>query len=186
VSAIALSFSLYGFVASGCHGAKVDGEMRSEVASVKPNKTTERMDYRLRGGRSLRKNIPAKGWIQIAWGVRDFQIVALEWLSNEKFDIEARAEKPGSAQQTLLMLQKLLTARFKLILHPQWPQDESFQDQTLRADDFPAGLPNGQPLSGASPAELAPGTFAGEAIPMSMFVNLLSSPLDRVVIDKTV
>ena len=97
------------------------------------------------------------------------------------------------------MLQGLLADRFKLALHPETKQLPIYalvasrnglkikpsKDQTLWAGDYPDGSPDGQPLSGASPSELAPGRFVGEAIPISMFVNLLSGPLDRVVINKT-
>src|ERR1700755_5807 len=93
-----------------------------EVASIRPNKTAERMNYGLREDGVSGKNIPLKGWIQIAWGVRDFQIAGPEWLTAERFDIEARAAGAASAQQKLLMLQALIEARFKLALHRETRQ----------------------------------------------------------------
>ena len=84
-----------------------------EVASVKPNRTNERMDYGLRGDRMFGKNMPAKGWIQIAYQVKEFQVVGPSWISTEKFEIEAKAESPSpSSGQMFFMLQSLLAERF--------------------------------------------------------------------------
>src|ERR1035438_4065398 len=79
-----------------------------DAASIKPNKPDERQDYGLRGDRIVRKNIPVIGWIQIAYGVKDFQIRGPAWISTEKFDVEAKAENPSaSATQMMSMLQSL-------------------------------------------------------------------------------
>ena len=59
------------------------------------------------------------------------------------------------------------------------------KDQTLWAGDYPDGSPDGRPLTGGGPRAFAPGLFAGDAIPMTMFVNLLAGPLNRPVINKT-
>jgi hypothetical protein len=45
-----------------------------EVASIKPNKTNERMYYGLRNASLSVRNLTVKGLIQIAYGKRDFQI----------------------------------------------------------------------------------------------------------------
>jgi hypothetical protein len=45
-----------------------------EVASIRPNKTNERMYYALRNDRLTVRNISVKGLIQIAYGKRDSQI----------------------------------------------------------------------------------------------------------------
>jgi len=45
-----------------------------EVASIKPNKTNERMYCGLRHASLTVRNMPVKGLIQIAYGKRDFQI----------------------------------------------------------------------------------------------------------------
>lgn len=172
-----------------------------EVASIKPNNTNERMDYLVRGDRLFGKNMPAKGWIQIAYGLKGFQVVGPEWISTEKFDIDARRAESASpsGMQMSLMLQSLLADRFKLTLHREMRQLPVYdlvisrgglrmkpsKDQTLWVGDFPDGSPDGRPLTGGGPTELAPGRFLGEAISMTMFVNLLAGPLDRQVINKT-
>lgn len=171
-----------------------------EVASIKPNKTIEREYYGLTGSRILGKNMPVKGWIQIAYSVKDFQIAGPDWISHERFDIEAKADsQPVSPRQMMLMLQSLLADRFKLAFHKELRQSPAYalvishkglkmrrsEDQTLWAGDFPDGPPKGQPVTGGGPREFGPGRLTGEAIPITEFVNLLSSPLDRQVINRT-
>jgi len=64
------------------------------------------------------RNMPAIGWIQIAYQVKEFQIVGPAWISAEKFDIEAKTETPPSqSSQIYAMLQSLLAERFNLKLH---------------------------------------------------------------------
>src|ERR1035438_8842743 len=171
-----------------------------DAVSIKPNKTDERQDYGLRGDRIFGKNIPVKGWIQIAYGVKDFQIRGPAWISTEKFDVEAKAGNPSaSATQMMSMLQSLLADRFKLTLRREMADSTVYalvvgrrglmmkpsKDQTLWAGDYPNGSPDGRPLTGGGPTELAPGRFKGEAGPMTILVNFLSAPLGRSVINKT-
>ncbi len=164
-----------------------------EVASVKPNHSDERLNYALRGNRMFGKNMPVKGWIQIAYQVKDFQIVGPSWISDEKFDIEAKAESPSSSnRQMLSMLQTLLADRFRLVFHREMKEAPAYalliargglkmkasKDQTLWSGDFPDGSPDGRPLTGGGPSELAPGLLVGEALPMTILVNLISVHLD--------
>jgi len=158
------------------------------------------MDYGLRGDGMFGRNMPAIGWIQIAYQVKEFQIVGPAWISTEKFDIEAKTESPShSSSQIYLMLQSLLADRFNLKLHRETRESTIYalvpgrggvkmkpsKDQTLWAGDFPDGSPDGRPVTAGGPTELAPGRFFGEAIPMTMFVNLLAGPLGRPVVNKT-
>ncbi|HEY4363612.1 MAG TPA: TIGR03435 family protein [Bryobacteraceae bacterium] len=171
-----------------------------EVASVKPNVINDPMDYRGGAGAVLSgRNIPALGWIQIAYGVKDFQIAGPAWISSEKFDIDAKPAQPASAPQMLAMLKSLLADRFHLTLHHETKQLPVYdlvvarrglkmkpsKDQSPWAGDFPNGSPDGRPTTGGGPSELAPGRLAGKAVPMTIIVNLLAGPLGRPVVNKT-
>jgi uncharacterized protein (TIGR03435 family) len=93
------------------------------------------------------------------------------------------------------MLQSLLAERFNLKLHRETRESTVYalvlgrnglkmrpsKDQTLWAGDFPDGSPDGRPVTAGGPTELAPGRLRGEAIPMTMFVNLLAGPLGPVM-----
>lgn len=157
------------------------------------------MNYGVRGDRMFGSNMTALGWIEIAYRLRDFQITGPAWISTEKFDIEAKAERPASGRQMGLMLQALLVERFRLAFHREMKEMPVYglvvargglkmkpsADRTLWVGDFPDGSPDGRPVTGGSPSELAPGRLVGKAIPMSMFVTLLADQLGRRVIDKT-
>lgn len=168
---------------------------RFEVASIKPSKTDERMNYGVRGDTMFGSNMPALGWIEIAYKVREFQVNGPAWISEEKFDITAKAGGPGEPMRE--MLQSLLADRFNLKLHREKKELPVYtlvvgrlkmklsKDQTPWAGDFPNGSSDGRPTTGASPTVLAPGKFLGEAIPISMFVTLLADKLRRPVINKT-
>src|SRR5215472_11412095 len=86
-----------------------------EVASIKPNKTNERMYYGLRNATLTVRNMTVMGLIQIAYGKRDFQITGgPAWITSECFDIDAKAERPARAAPD--MLKSLLANRFHLKL----------------------------------------------------------------------
>src|SRR5262249_48215058 len=60
-----------------------------------------------------------------AFRIRDFQLSGElpGWTLNDRFDIDAKTARPGSDDQTLLMLQRLLAERFQLKFH--WESKES-------------------------------------------------------------
>jgi uncharacterized protein (TIGR03435 family) len=70
------------------------------------------------GGVTIR-NATLSGCIQWAYGVRDFQVSGPSWLTDDRFDITAKAAGEVSGDQLRLMLQALLADRFKLALHRQ-------------------------------------------------------------------
>jgi uncharacterized protein (TIGR03435 family) len=58
-----------------------------------------------------------KTLIQNAYDVKDFQISGPEWLSTERFDIQATMPPETTKEQFKVMLQNLLTERFKMSVH---------------------------------------------------------------------
>jgi uncharacterized protein (TIGR03435 family) len=185
-------------IAAALSLTSAQAQPKFEVASVRPNNSDEKMNYGVRGNSLSGTNMPLVGWIEIAHKVRDYQIKGPSWISVEKFDIEARAAS-GSSAGVMSMLQSLLADRFKLTLHRETQQLPVYDlvvdrrglkmkpsaDQTPWVGDFPRGSPDGRPTTGASPTVLAPGRFEGKAIPMSMFITLLSDALERPVINRT-
>src|SRR5687768_7892847 len=92
-----------------------------EVASIKLNKqrrgpltSLEASFYEgpmavmavMPGGRFRLTAVPTRTLIQLAYGVREFQIVGEpSWVNDERYDVEARAEGITSFNQTRPMLQ---------------------------------------------------------------------------------
>jgi uncharacterized protein (TIGR03435 family) len=98
-----------------------------EVASIKLNKarrgpltSLEASFYELPmavmpGGRFRLKAVPTRTLIQLAYGVREFQIIGEpSWVNDERYDVDAKAEGIPSSDQMRSMLQALLADRFKL------------------------------------------------------------------------
>src|SRR5579862_6753057 len=83
--------------------ARIPPDLRFEVASLKPSKSAEQ-NYAIRpapgGQRYVATNCPIKVMIQAAYRVKAEQIVGGPgWLDTERFDMDAKAEKPSSADE---------------------------------------------------------------------------------------
>ncbi|HLK69717.1 MAG TPA: TIGR03435 family protein [Bryobacteraceae bacterium] len=155
-----------------------------EVASIKPNKTNERMYYGLRNASLTVRNMPVKGLIQIAYGKRDFQITGgPAWIASECFDIDAKAERPLKATHD--MEKSLLASRFHLQLHRETKETALYSLVVARGGlKMKLSADQTDPEKGG-PKELAQGRIVGEGIPLYVIMNLLSNMLGRAVINNT-
>lgn len=155
-----------------------------EVASIKPNKTNERMYYGLRNASLTVRNMSVKGLVQIAYGKREFQITGgPAWMTSEFFDIDAKAEQPQKATQD--MLKSLLASRFGLKLHSETKETSVYSLAVARGGlKMKLSADQSEPQRGG-PKEMGPGRIVGEGIPMYVIVNLLSDMLGGAVINKT-
>jgi len=155
-----------------------------EVASIKANSTNERMYFGLRVGSLTVRNIAVKGLIQIAYGKRDFQITGGPgWITSERFDIDAKAERPAKATHD--MLKSLLTSRFNLALHTETKNASVYSLVVAKGGlRMKRSADQTEPEKGG-PKELRAGRIVGEGIPIYVLTNLLSSALGRAVIDNT-
>jgi uncharacterized protein (TIGR03435 family) len=155
-----------------------------EVASVKPNRTNERMYLGFRGPSLTVRNISLKGLIQIAYGKTDFQVTGGPgWITAERFDIEAKAERPFKATHD--MLKSLLASRFNLELHHETKIMPVYSLVVAKSGlKMKRSADQSEPEKGG-PKELRAGRIAGEGIPMYVLTNLLSNALGRAVINNT-
>ena len=55
--------------------------------------------------------------LQVAYGVKRYQISGPAWIQSERYDINGRTAGAASDEQVKMMLQALLADRFKLSLH---------------------------------------------------------------------
>ncbi len=67
-----------------------------------------------------------KRYIAKAYGVREDQISAPDWLSTERFDLTAKASGKVDDATLLQMLQTLLAERFKLVLHRETKEERVY------------------------------------------------------------
>jgi uncharacterized protein (TIGR03435 family) len=108
-----------------------------DVASVKPNKSTERPNSNVAlapgvvspptGGLFSATNMPLIAYITFAYNLTSSQFVQLQpqlprWATTEGFDIQARAQDNPTGDQMRLMMQSLLADRFKLVVHTETKQ----------------------------------------------------------------
>jgi uncharacterized protein (TIGR03435 family) len=82
---------------------KISPDLRFEVASFKPS-TVQRDGFGIRpapgGQRYEAVNCPINVMIQAAYRVKPDQIVgAPAWMNTDRFDMEAKAEKPSNADE---------------------------------------------------------------------------------------
>ena len=135
--------------------------------------------------RYLANAVSLKLLITVAYQVNSEQVAGGPgWMSTDRFDMNAEAEKPSSIEDLHVMLRNLIADRFKLRVHSETKQrpvyvlsvDRSGVKMTLRdnatADD---------PLI----AQPAPGTLTAQFTPMDYFAWLLSLFLDRPILNRT-
>ena len=106
-----------------------------EVATVKPSApdSQPRVNFTLgpgdvyasTGGRFLASGISLLDYIRFAYKLTDGQVEILranapDWITTERFDIQAKSETPNPTKdQMRLMMQSLLAERFKLSIHAE-------------------------------------------------------------------
>jgi uncharacterized protein (TIGR03435 family) len=91
-----------------------------EVASIKPS---EDPPGSISGifesrGRINAKNVTLKRCVRGAYNIPEPQIMGgPKWVDQDRYYIEAKAAVPASDRELMLMLQPLLSDRFKLVVH---------------------------------------------------------------------
>jgi uncharacterized protein (TIGR03435 family) len=88
-----------------------------EVASIKRGTPGNGSSWRVQPGRLTMENESIKQIVQAAYSLQDYQYSGPAWLEGERYNIDAKADHRGDGKQLLLMLQNLLSERFKLVVH---------------------------------------------------------------------
>jgi len=216
--AIAIAALASGLVLTAVAQAPAPNEAQSfEVASVRPNTSGDaRMSSQtLPGGRYTAINIPPRLLIINSYGLQPQQLIgAPEWISSERFDIVAKAEReltpPESREkpsQLQWMIRSLLAERFKLKAHrerremdvyalvpvrPDGRLGPELKPSVTDCDAVRAARRKGGPEPELKPGErpqCAARVGAGELIaggqPLLELVSLLSATVGRSVVDRT-
>ena len=68
-------------------------------------------------GRLTCTNVPLKRYLMAAWGLKDYQLSAPDWMNDERYELTATMPAGTPPHEVLLMLQALLVDRFKLATH---------------------------------------------------------------------
>jgi uncharacterized protein (TIGR03435 family) len=99
----------------------VPPDLRFEVASLKPahgDPQTFWVRPAVGGERYEAVNCPVRLMLQVAFRVRAEQVVGIPgWLDSQRFEMQAKAEKPSSADELHVMLVNMLADRLHLKYH---------------------------------------------------------------------
>jgi uncharacterized protein (TIGR03435 family) len=190
-----------------------------DVASVKRNAKggiaptdimalglTKSMAQGSRGARFSIDNVSLNWLIQMAYNVKDFQVVGgPSWAKSDGYDIAAKAEGNASFEQMRPMLQTLLADRFQLTLrreNREFPVYElavakgglkiaAAQPGSCVAFDPASPPPFGSKICGGSTRKILSGAperrdrIEASGIAMARLVEMISDEVGRTVIDKT-
>src|SRR5215831_18028755 len=105
-------------VLTGCLSFAQSNPPAFEVASIKPAAPQQmgRMMVRMGGdaGRVDYANVSLKDVLARAYNLKRYQVSGPSWLDSERYDITAKVPDGVPKEQIPLMLQALLTDRFKM------------------------------------------------------------------------
>jgi uncharacterized protein (TIGR03435 family) len=158
-----------------------------DVASIKPSRIERK------GGENSRRehvavsptgvtmlNVSLSYCIQWAYSVKFYQVEGPDWVKQQRYEIVAKTEQPVSTADLRIMLQALLTDRFKLKLRRE-SKSKPIYAVVARKKLLPART------SGTATFAVVDGSFVFDHTTMAEFAERLSdlSAIDRPVIDKT-
>lgn len=184
---------------------------RFEVASIKPT-SQQGSDVQglgdvrtLPGGRLVAEKAQLRYFIQIAYGVKPFQIAGgPAWINSAHYDIDAKAVGNPDNGQMRQMMQTLLADRFSLKLHHETKELPIYELTVARSG---LKLPEPKPGNCSSPDPNAPplpapgqpfpcgrvlmrmspsgAQMQGGKVSMTELIRVLSNVLGRIVVDRT-
>ena len=193
-TALCVRFSCVLFSATlfGQAPAKIPADLRFEVASLKPATGPGRgggIRPAAGGQRYEATNCSIKTMIMVAYRVKAEQIVGgPAWLDTDRFDMEAKADKPSSADELHVMLMNMLADRLQLKFHHEK------KDMPMYALTVDKGGPKLTPHEAANAGDpwidLAQEKFLhlkmkATSAPIDYFAFRLSQLMDRPVVDLT-
>jgi uncharacterized protein (TIGR03435 family) len=140
------------------------------------------------------RNIPARTLINIAYGLRFYQIAGLpDWGHATGYDINARAPAGASREQVPLMLRSLLAERFNFAGHLETRLIDGFVLQRVRGDRLGSNLRSSAldcVTNFSSEARCREGGiglnwYRQNGIPISQIVSALESSASAPIEDQT-
>jgi uncharacterized protein (TIGR03435 family) len=154
-----------------------------EVASVKLHTTSginERSGIEETPGLIRVENLPLKGLIEAAYGVKDYQFSGPGWLDTARYDVLAKPPAGFTQSQLRPLLQTMLADRFKLKVH--------YRSNEMAAYGLVIAKSRSklQESTGSRTFFTArPGLISGTRVSMHELAAALSGILDRPTADQT-
>src|SRR6185295_9214849 len=91
-----------------------------EVASVRPSSKTigdtapVALGLRLDGSQARIGSLTLRDYIAMAYRMKSYQVMGAEWISTDRFDVNAKLPEGSTVDQIPAMMQSLLSERFAL------------------------------------------------------------------------
>jgi len=175
-----------------------------DVASITPN-TSGARPARLGApspGRFHAENVWLRFLIQLAWNVKDFQVLGGPgWAASDRYDISATTGGNATFDEMKPMIQALLNDRFHLSLHSETRElpvyelvaaRDGIKLQTskdgscvTRSSVFGLPAPGQTPPNFCGNMMMSPRSISGNGISMEQITAAISNALQRTVVDKT-
>jgi uncharacterized protein (TIGR03435 family) len=96
-------------------------DLEFEVASIRPSQPspTDRVDLGLHldGAQVHINSLPMRDYLARAYRLKLYQVTGPDWLSSERYDLNAKLPDGSTSDQIPEMLQSLLVERFQMKLH---------------------------------------------------------------------
>ena len=160
-------------------------QVRFEVASVRPSKpemTARDVRFNFRGDRFEVKAATVGDILDMLGGGQLFRVVGgPEWMRTDRYDIEAKADRPLEVADRQEAVMALLAERFQLESHRE---RREVPGMVLRAPRAPTGLRQASRDESRSIGRVN-GDVVFKAVPMSAVTNYLSNMWRAPVADET-
>jgi uncharacterized protein (TIGR03435 family) len=164
----------------------VGGAQQFEAASVKVHAvsgipgTNERSGIDEGKGTIRVENLPLRGLIQAAYGVREYQFSGPDWLAGIRYDIVAKPPEGYTHAQFQPLMQALLAERFHLAVHRESKQVAGYALVVAKGTTkmHEATAPRSYFTS-------RPGLISCTSATVKELVGALAGRLGRPVVDRT-
>ena len=170
--------------------ARIPPALQFEVASLKPS-TGQMQGGGIRpapGGQKYDAvNCSIKTMITVAYRIKADQIIGgPDWLNSDRYDMQAKAEKPSSPDELHIMLMNMLVERLNLKFHREKKEMPMY---ALTVDTEPRLTPHEAPNAGDVwidvSANMLQVKMKATYAPIDYFAFRLSDFMDRPVVDMT-
>ena len=171
---------------------KIPPDLRFEVASLKPSAGQgDVVGIRPAPGgqRYEATKCPIKLMIQVAYRVKAEQIVGGPgWMDTDRFDMEAKAEKPSSGDELHVMLMNLLADRLQLKFHHEKKEMRMYALTVGKGEPKLTPHPEangGDPWIDQAQVKFLHIKMKATSAPMAYFAFRLAQMMDLPVVDLT-
>jgi uncharacterized protein (TIGR03435 family) len=159
-----------------------------QIVSIKPNRTGDDTSMKTSPGRFKAASVTPHELLLYAFGARDSQLIGgPDWLTKDKFDIEAVTGTPENPDRTTLqpLLQAMFADRFKLKFHREMREAPVYSLVIAKGGPkLTEHSGEGEPSAGVS-ARSGKYVVNARKTTMKAFADLLGRQTDRFVIDNT-